>query len=69
MADQVVRFSTGAMSETEEGKLRGELGAWPDRYWKAFPEVVKIIIKDYLNGEFNEKAYRAKLAAALSFKE
>jgi hypothetical protein len=69
MTDQFVRFSTGAMAEDEDKKLRGDLGAWPDRYWKAFPGVIKIIVKDYLNGEYNEKAYRAKLAAALSFNE
>jgi hypothetical protein len=69
MTDQFVRFSTGAMTEDEDKKLRGEMGAWPDRYWKAFPGVIKIIVKDYLNGEYNEKAYRSKLAAALSFKK
>jgi hypothetical protein len=67
MIDHFVRFSSGQMSEGDDRKLRKELGVWPERYWKAFPEVVKIIIKDYLNGEINEKAYRSKIAAALSF--
>lgn len=66
MIDQFVRFSSGQMSEADNRKLRKELGAWPERYWKAFPEVTKIIIKDYLNGEINEKIYRSKIAAALS---
>jgi hypothetical protein len=67
MIDHFVRFSSNQMSEADDRKLRNELGAWPERYWKAFPEVVKLIIKDYLNGEINEKEYRSKIAAALSF--
>jgi uncharacterized protein with von Willebrand factor type A (vWA) domain len=66
MADQFTRFSTGTMDGAEEKKLRSEMGTWPERYWKAFPEVIKIIIKDYLAGEINERAYRSKIAAALS---
>jgi hypothetical protein len=69
MADQFVSFSTGSMSETEDKKLRNEMGAWPERYWKAFPEVIRLIVRDYLDGEINEKAYRSKIAAALSFEE
>ena len=69
MINQFVSFSTGSMGKAEENKLRQEMGAWPERYWKAFPDVVKLIIKDYLNGEINEKAYRSKIAAALSFEE
>jgi len=67
MIDQFVNYSSGRMAGAEDKKLRKELGAWPQRYWKAFPEVIKLIIKDYLNGEINEKAYRSKIAAALSF--
>ena len=67
MIDHFVRFSSGQMSAADDKKLRRELGAWPERYWKTFPEVVKIIIKDYLNGEITEKVYRSKIAAALSF--
>jgi hypothetical protein len=69
MVDQFVSFSSGSMSAAEDKKLRDELGAWPERYWKAFPGAVKLIVKDYLNGEINEKAYRSKVAAALSFEE
>ena len=67
MIDHFVRFSSGQMSAADDAKLRRDLGAWPERYWKAFPEVVKMIIKDYLNGEIGEKTYRSKIAAALSF--
>jgi hypothetical protein len=67
MIDQFVSFSAGSMSAAEDKKLRSEMGAWPERYWKAFPGAVKLIVKDYLNGGINEKAYRSKIAAALSF--
>jgi hypothetical protein len=66
MTDQFVRFSTGTMSEAEDKKMRAEMGQWTTRFWKAFPEVVKLIIKDYLDGEINEGEYRSKLAAALA---
>ncbi|MDR2767597.1 MAG: hypothetical protein LBB82_04640 [Treponema sp.] len=66
MTDQFVRFSTGKMGETEDKKLRTEMGQWTSRYWKAFPEVVKLIIKDYLDGEITEGEYRGKLAGALA---
>jgi hypothetical protein len=67
MIDQFVSFSSGSMSTADDKRLRKELGTWPERYWKSFPDVVRLIIKDYLNGETNEKAYRSKIAAALSF--
>jgi hypothetical protein len=69
MIDQFVSFSSGQMSAADDKKLRKEMGAWPERFWKAFPEVVKLIIKDYLNGEIGEKTYRSKIAAALSFND
>jgi len=69
MIDQFVGFSTGSMGQAEDAKLRQELGAWPERYWKAFPDVIKLIIKDYLDGEINEKAYRSKIATVLSSEE
>jgi hypothetical protein len=66
MAAQFVAFSQGAMSRQEDQSLREQMGAWPDRYWKAFPQVVKLIIHDYLKGEFDEKEYQDKLRTALS---
>ena len=67
MIDQFVSFSSGTMSQAEDNKLRNELGTWPERYWNSFPKVIQLIIKDYLNGEINEKTYRSKIVTALSF--
>jgi hypothetical protein len=65
MADQFVSFSTRRMSAAEEQRLRKEMGDWPQRYWKALPGVVRLLITDYLNGEIGEKEYLSKLDSAL----
>jgi hypothetical protein len=67
MIDQFVAFSQGRMSKTEDKNLREEMGSWPERYWQAFPPVVRLIITDYLKGETGEKEYRSKLETALEF--
>jgi hypothetical protein len=66
MIDQFVSFSRGTMNRTEEKGLRDELGAWPDRYWKAFPQVIRLVIRDYLRGEVGEKEFNSRIGAALA---
>jgi hypothetical protein len=66
MIGQFIAYSLGNMDPAEERELRAEIGAWPDRYWKAFPRVVQLIISDYLRGEINEKEFNARIGAALS---
>ncbi|MDR2375218.1 MAG: hypothetical protein LBD96_02145 [Treponema sp.] len=66
MIDQFVAFSRGTMDEGEDQGLRAELGPWPERYWKAFPPVIRLLITDYLKGETGEKDFRGKLETALS---
>jgi hypothetical protein len=66
MVDQFVSFSQGRMSKTEDAELRSEMGAWPDRYWKTFPPVIKLIINDYLKGDINEEEFQAKIETALA---
>jgi hypothetical protein len=66
MIDQFVAFSRGQMSNAEDAGLREEVGPWPERYWKAFPPVVRLIITDYLKGETGETEFRSKLETALS---
>jgi hypothetical protein len=65
MIDQFIAFSTGRMNPGEDKSLRDEMGAWPDRYWKAFPSVVRLIITDFLKGEISEGEFRTKLTTAL----
>jgi hypothetical protein len=65
MIKQFVAFSTGHMSSGEDESLRSEMGSWPDRYWKVFPQVVRLIIRDFLKGEINEDEFRSKIDIAL----
>jgi hypothetical protein len=69
MVDQFTAFSQGRMSGAEDKSLRDELGSWPERYWKAFPPVVRLIVTDYLKGETGEKEFRSKLETAVSLGE
>jgi hypothetical protein len=66
MASQFVSFSLGRMTESEDKRLRSEMGAWPERYWEAFPEVVKLIIKDLVDGNISEEEFSSKLRTALA---
>ncbi|MDR2136573.1 MAG: hypothetical protein LBO76_08160 [Treponema sp.] len=66
MIGQFVAFSQGAMDKNEDQGLRAELGPWPERYWKAFPPVIRLFITDYLKGEIGEKDFRGKIETALS---
>jgi hypothetical protein len=67
MIEQFVAFSTGRMSSVEDKALRAEMGSWPERYWKAFPQVIQLIIRDFLKENINEDEFRSKLAIALKF--
>jgi hypothetical protein len=65
MIDQFVSFSLGQMEEEEDNALRREMGPWPDKYWNAFPSVVRLLIKDYLKGEVDESDFNMRIGLAL----
>ena len=65
MINQFVSYSLGRMEEEEDHALRRELGSWPDKYWKAFPQVVCLIIKDFLKGEMDETDFNNRIGLAL----
>ena len=65
MIEQIVSFSNGEMKESVDKSLREELGAWPKRYWEAFPPVIRQIITDYLKNKIPEKDFRMKIKIAL----
>jgi hypothetical protein len=69
MTEQFVGFSTGTMNAAEDKRLRREMGSWPERYWKVFPEIIKLLIKDFLDGELSETKFHSKLRTALSLTE
>jgi len=68
MIDQFVAFSLGRMEEEEDHALRKEMGPWTDKYWKAFPEVVRLLLKDFIKGEITEKDFYTRLGLALQMR-
>ena len=66
MIDQFVSFSLGRMEEEEDKALRREIGPWPDKYWKSFPQVIRLIITDFLKGEMDEKDFNTRIGLSLS---
>ena len=65
MIDQFTSFSLGRMEEEEDLALRKEIGPWPDKYWKAFPQVVRLLITDFLKGEMDETDFNTRIGLAL----
>ena len=65
MVDQFVSFSSGKMTKAEDKQLRDEMGAWPERYWKAFPPVIRSIINDFLKEKIPEAEFNSKIGIAL----
>jgi hypothetical protein len=68
MIDQFVSFSLGRMEEEEDQALRKEMGPWPDKYWKSFPQVIRLLITDFLTGEMDEGDFNTRIGLALSMR-
>jgi hypothetical protein len=68
MVDQFVSFSLGRMEGEEDRALRSEMGAWPDKYWNAFPQVIRLLIKDFIKGEIDEKDFNTRMSLALQMR-
>jgi len=65
MIDQFVSFSLGRMEGKEDHALRKDIGSWPDRYWKAFPSIIRSLITDFLKGEMDEADFNMRIGLAL----
>jgi len=65
MIDQFVSFSLGQMEEEDDRALRRDIGPWPDKYWKAFPQVIRLLITDFLKGEMDESDFNVRIGLAL----
>jgi len=65
MVDQFVSYSLGRMEEEEDNALRREMGPWPDKYWNAFPQVIRLLVKDFLKGEMDETDFNTRMGLAL----
>ena len=68
MVDQFVSFSMGRMEEEEDKALRREIGPWPDKYWKAFPQVIRLLITDFIKGEISESDFNTRMGLALQMR-
>ena len=66
MIDQFISFSLGRMEEEEDRALRSEMGPWPDKYWKSFPQVIRLLVSDFLKGEMDETDFNTRIGLALS---
>jgi len=66
MIDQFISFSQGDMEPEEDTALRSEMGPWPDKYWKSFPQVIRLLITDYLKGAIKEEDFNTRIGLALS---
>jgi len=65
MIEQFISFSHGEMRSSIDKSLRDEIGAWPERYWNAFPPVVRQIITDYLKNKISEKDFKSRIVITL----
>jgi len=68
MIEQFISFSNGTMTKSIDEGLRKEIGAWPQRYWKAFPPVIRQLISDYLKDKMTEKDFKSRILIALNNK-
>jgi len=64
MIKQFVSFSLGRMDSSEDDALRKEMGHWPEKYWKSFPSVTKLLITDLLKGEISDKEFNSRIEIA-----
>jgi hypothetical protein len=64
MVGQFVAYSLGRMPRVEDQNLRDEMGAWPERYWNAFPPVVRALITDLVKGKITEPEFNGKVKTA-----
>jgi hypothetical protein len=65
MIEQFISFSNGTMKKSVDEELRKEMSDWTQRYWNAFPPVIRQLISDYLKNKIPEKEFKSKIVIAL----
>ncbi len=53
MIDQILRFSSGEMSVTEQAELNRSMPDWQENYWRHFPDRIRGLITLYLKGKID----------------
>jgi hypothetical protein len=64
MVNQFVSYSFGRMPRAEDQNLRNAMGSWPERYWNAFPPVVRALLNDLIKGKITESEFNGKFRTA-----
>lgn len=65
MVHQFVAYSMGTLPAKEDAALRKELGSWPERYWESFPQLIRSLIIDYIDGTIDDGEFSQKLMASI----
>lgn len=65
MVHQFVAYSMGTLPAKEDAALRKELGSWPERYWESFPQLIRSLITDYIDGTIDDGEFSQKLMASI----
>jgi len=65
MISQFISFSLRRMKGEEDKALRLEMGDWPEKYWNFFPQSIRLLIADFLNGKMNEANFNNSLDITL----
>ena len=68
MIAQFVSFSLGRMEEDEDCALRRDIGPWPEKYWKAFPPIIRSLVTDFLKGEMDEADFNIRIGLAMQIR-
>ncbi len=65
MTKQFVDFSLGTMSVHEQTELRDKMPDWYERYWQAFPDDLKDLVRDFLKGRIPAEGFWTELKSEL----
>ncbi len=66
MIDQILRFSAGEMSVTEQAQLKASIPDWQESYWKNFPDKIRGLITLYLKGRIDSGSCWSEIEKELS---
>ncbi len=66
MVMQFVAYSTGRLTLSDEAALRDAVGDWSGAYWQKFPDPIRALIRDFLDGGIGEADFMRVLEGLLS---
>ena len=57
MIKQFISYSTGTMSASEQMSLTRDIPGWKERYWQAFPPVIRKLLSMFLKGTIDGSTF------------